>query len=65
MISAVVMAGALIIFNPALSEWGELPLLAAAAKLFILIAGAVLVYFAVLLALGLRFQHFKVSADND
>ena len=64
-VSALAMAGALLFFNPALSAWADFSLFSAAIKLFILIAGAAAVYFAVLLVLGVRFQHFKVSADND
>ncbi len=64
-ISGVVMAAFLAIFNPSLSQWGQFSLFAAALKLFMLIAAAVLVYFTVLLASGLRFHHFKVSVEND
>ena len=65
LISALVMAAALVVLNPALSEWAGFSLFAAALKLFMLIAVGACVYFIVLFVLGLRFHHFKVSVDND
>ena len=62
--SALVMAAALTFFTPALSQWADFSVFAAAIELFVLIAAAVFVYFAVLFVLGVRFHHFKVSADN-
>jgi putative peptidoglycan lipid II flippase len=63
--SAVLMAVLLVLFNPSLAAWGDFSLFAAASKLVILIVGGALVYFVALLVSGLRFHHFKVSADND
>ncbi len=62
--SALLMAAFLSFFSPSLSLWAGFSLLAAATKLFIFIAGAVCVYFALLFAFGLRLQDFKVSTEN-
>ncbi|MFT6984489.1 MAG: putative peptidoglycan lipid II flippase [Psychromonas sp.] len=65
MLSGLAMAFALILLNPSLLEWVQLSLFDAALKLFSLIAAAALFYALVLLTIGLRFHHFKVSAEND
>ena len=64
-LSALVMAVVLVVFNPTLSEWGDFSLFTAVLKLFMLISSGAAVYFVVLFVLGLRFRHFKVSAEND
>jgi putative peptidoglycan lipid II flippase len=63
--AALVMAGVLAVFNPALPEWGNLSLSAAALKLFMLIGAGAFIYFVLLFALGLRAEHFKVSEADD
>jgi putative peptidoglycan lipid II flippase len=63
--SGLTMAAGLALFNPSLSEWAQFALFDAALKLFALITAAVIGYFMVLLLIGLRPHHFKVSADND
>ena len=62
---ALVMASVLAFFSPSLSEWGSFSLFTAAVKLFMLIFSGVAVYFVVLIVLGVRSRHFKVSVDND
>lgn len=63
--AALVMAGVLAVINPALPEWGNLSLSAAAIKLFMLIGGGAFIYIVLLFALGLRVEHFKVSEVDD
>lgn len=64
-IAGLVMAVGITLFNPTLLEWSQFSLLQAALNLFALIAGAAILYFIVLASIGLRFQHFKVSAHNE
>ncbi len=63
--SGILMAVALALFTPTLQEWAQFSLFKSALTLLLLIAGAVITYFIMLLLSGIRVHHFKVSTDND
>lgn len=61
--SGLVMAIAMLYFNPDLTQWGEFSFFESTYKLFVLIAGGVITYFVCASIIGLRIRHFKISAD--
>ncbi|HEY5715583.1 MAG TPA: murein biosynthesis integral membrane protein MurJ [Psychromonas sp.] len=63
-LSGLLMAAGLSVFNPSLLAWSRLSWAEAAVQLFALIAAAAVVYLFALVLCGLRFSHFKVSEKN-
>ncbi|TEW56792.1 murein biosynthesis integral membrane protein MurJ [Psychromonas sp. RZ22] len=62
--SGLVMAGGLFVMTPTLDMWATYTLLEAAAHLFSLILGGVLVYLISNFIFGLRVHHFQVNKEN-
>jgi len=62
--SGLLMAGMMLYINPSLQQWAEFSLFESAYKLFALISVGVATYFVSAGTMGLRFRHFKISAEN-
>jgi len=63
-IAGLVMAGVMLYVNPSLLQWTEFNLFESAYKLFALISVGIATYFISAGVMGLRFRHFKISAEK-